>query len=107
MHQSFPNTPLPTLLGKIRFYDTIFRIALPSYQLREDQLCRRQLTTAAGAAGGMAAGAATGLTALLAGLVGIDLAMGELAGADTLVLLICLGGSVILYNASSVVCRTR
>jgi hypothetical protein len=70
-------------------------------------LAAGKLTTAAGAAGGMAAGAATGLTALLAGLMGIDLAVGELAGADTLVLMTSLGKSVVLHNAMSVVCRSR
>jgi hypothetical protein len=61
-------------------------------------LAASKLTTAAGTAGGMAPRAATGLTALLAGLVVIDLAVGELAGADTLVLLTGLGESVVLLQ---------
>ena len=39
---------------------------------------------------------ARGLAALLTGLVGVDLAVGELAGADTLVRLAVLAETVVL-----------
>jgi hypothetical protein len=48
------------------------------------------------ATGGRAASRSAGLTTLLAGLDGVDLALGELAGADALVWLTVLAEAVVL-----------
>jgi hypothetical protein len=56
------------------------------------------VTTAAGTKAIITTRGARGLAALSAGLVGVDLAVGELAGADTLVGLAVLAETVVLCD---------